>query len=208
MGAVTRRGFLRGLMISAATVTVGLRMAHGSPKLGSNYTWDKVGEAYSYGIDKEKPWDVVIFDEKASDFVDPAELMMRARPTLDNIYAPKPSTVVPWNRVGEPLVECDVADPFVEGEMCAPIHPEGQTETWFKLDDRGYSDDEAYNEFDDDTDRAFTTVAAISMSQGMLGIRDEGGPGFNGPWKETQDEITEPRIITTSRAYYEELGRE
>lgn len=64
-------------MVGAATVAVGLKMAHTPARLREQYTWRHANPMYSFGIDEERPWDIVVFDEEASDFVTIDELRER-----------------------------------------------------------------------------------------------------------------------------------
>lgn len=143
--STTRRGFLKGCFIGAATVAVSLRMSQTPTRLTEYYTWDRVNEDYSYGIDRDAPWDVVILDEGSGEYIEPRELMQRGTPALGS------------------------------------------------------------NQFDDPVDRAFTTVAAIAMSQGMLAFRDSVHGVF--AFEEMEEFDSVPRIITSKLDYDMEVSR-
>lgn len=142
--STTRRGFLKGCFIGAATVAVSLRMAQTPTRLDEHYTWDQVNENYSYGIDKDAPWDVVILDERIGEYIDPNELVRRSYPI-------------------DAVVGVDAAE------------------------------------------QAFTTVAAIAMSQGMLAFRDSVHGAFAFEEMEGFDSV--PRIITSKLDYDVEVRR-
>ena len=179
---MNRRGFLQGCMVGAATVAITLRMATAGPStVRGRYTWAEANEQYDYAIDKSSPWDVLVYDKNTERYITPDELTQRGKMH----WFGKPTPPAPWN-------ENDIggvrnADPdLLHARQIAAIN--------------------GANTYDDPIDRAFGAVGAIAISQGFIGFQMAGKPGFDGPWKELEDEIDEPRIITTSREFYEELA--
>jgi hypothetical protein len=76
---VTRRGFLQTAIVGIAAAAISWRLSQAPVRLTEEqrYTWEQPNPDYSYGIDKEHPWDVVILDEKRGEFMTPDELKGR-----------------------------------------------------------------------------------------------------------------------------------
>jgi hypothetical protein len=81
MMQVTRRGFLHTAIVGIAAAAISWRLSQGPTRLTDEqrYTWDQPNPDYSYGIDKEHPWDVLILDEKRGEFITPDELKGRGQ---------------------------------------------------------------------------------------------------------------------------------
>ncbi len=171
---VSRRGFLKTAIVGIAAVTISWRLSQGPTRLTEEqrYTWETVNPDYSYGIDKEHPWDVLIFDERRGEYITPKDLHGRSQ--LQAI-----------DRIGQPAL-------FEQDELLAPVKPEGQPEAIMEP---------PVNSFDDNIDRAFGAYCAVVISQGAIGWEQAGRPGFDAPMKEI-DEDVDARIYTTSREFY------
>lgn len=102
---MTRRGFLRTAIVGIAAASISLRLSRGPIYLTEEqrYTWEQPNPDYSYGIDKKQPWDVLIMDEKAGEFITPAVLRERGKLEVAH-YTP-----LPWD----------------DDELLAPVKPEG-----------------------------------------------------------------------------------
>ena len=168
---MTRRGFLQTVVVGIAAASISLRLSRGPVYLSEElkYTWESPNDDYSYGINKKQPWDVLILDEKAGEYITPNEL--RDRGKLEFVGKP-----VPWN----------------DSEVLAPVKPEGLPTQLMDM---------PFNSFDDRIDRAFLAYAAVVVSQGFIGWKDAGKPGFSAPMKEIEEDV-DARIYTTSREYY------
>ena len=78
---VTRRGFLQTAIVGIAAAAISWRLSQGPTRLTEEqrYTWEQPNPDYSYGIDKEHPWDVLILDERHGEFITPDELRDRGK---------------------------------------------------------------------------------------------------------------------------------
>ena len=171
----TRRGFLQVAIVGIAAAAIGWRLSRGPTYLSAElkYTWEQPNPDYSYGINKKKPWDLLIFDERKGEYITPIEL--RERGKLE--FVGNPNWPAPELQGDEPL---------------APVKLQGQPEQIMEA---------PYNNYDDDIDRAFGAYSAIVISQGYIGWEDAGKPGFSAPMKFIEEEV-DARIYTTSREYY------
>lgn len=176
---VTRRGFLQAAIVGIAAASIELRLSRAPVYLTDElrYTWESPNARYSYGIDKEKPWDVLIFDEKDGEYITPDELNERGK--------------LEW--FGKPVP----ARPLRPGEELAPVQPEGEETMQLRLPPE-YAGSNTYG---DDIDLAFGAYAAVVISQGYIGWEEEGKPGFSAPMKYIEEEV-DAKIYTTSREFY------
>ncbi len=172
---MTRRGFLQTAIVGIAAASISLRLSRGPVYLSEElkYTWESPNDDYSYGIDKKQPWDVLIFDERKGEYITPSEL--RERGKLE--FVGNPNWPAPQLKGDEPT---------------APVKPEGHKVEIMEA---------PFNNFDDRIDRAFLAYAAVVVSQGFIGWKDAGKPGFSAPMKEIEEDV-DARIYTTSREYY------
>ncbi len=175
MRTMTRRGFLQTAIVGIAAASISLRLSRGPVYLAEEqkYTWESPNDDYSYGINKKQPWDVLIMDERAGEFITPDEL--RDRGKLE--FVGNPNWPAPELRGDEPLAPVKLQGDPVE-VMEAP-----------------------FNNYDDKIDRAFLAYAAVVVSQGYIGWSDAGKPGFSAPMKFIEEDV-DARIYTTSREYY------
>lgn len=61
---ISRRGFLKTILAATAVVFTEIRLLKGLPNVnpeGRNYTFERATEHYSYGMDRMRPWDVIIY---------------------------------------------------------------------------------------------------------------------------------------------------
>lgn len=102
---ITRRGFLNTAIVGIAAASISWRLSRGPTYLTreQRYTWEQPNPDYSYGINKEQPWDVIIFDERKKEYITPNELHDRGK--VEAKRSP-----VPWQ----------------DGELSAPVKLQGQ----------------------------------------------------------------------------------
>ena len=160
-------------MIGIAAAGIGLRLSHGPLYLSEElkYTWESPNDDYSYGINKKQPWDVLIFDEKAGEYITPD--VLRDRGKLEFVGSPY------W-------------PPSELTNGAAPVKPEG-----FPIEVM----EAPYNNYDDKIDRAFGAYAAVVISQGYIGWEDEGKPGFDAPMKEIEEDVDARIYTTSREYY-------
>ncbi len=115
----TRRGFLQVAMVGIAAAAISWRLSH-APKLlpeAAGYTWEQPNPDYSYGINKEQPWDILILSEKDGEYITPREL--RDRGKLEFVGKP-----VPWN----------------DHEVSAPVKMQGEPEALMEPPSNNFDD--------------------------------------------------------------------
>ncbi len=169
----TRRGFLQVAIAGIAAASIGWRLSRGPVYLSEElkYTWESPNADYSYGINKKQPWDVLIFDEKAGEYITSDELRDRGKLEF----------------VGSPLwPPSELTNGF------APVKPEGYPTEVMEA---------PYNNYDDRIDRAFGAYSAVVISQGYIGWEDAGKPGFDAPMKEIEEDVDARIYTTSREYY-------